>query len=182
MALPKPLQWFAGIVMGTPAVSREERREILPATLMTAAYQATEVLDVRDARKITIIVDGDAAEAGNQLTMIPLLNYQPAGYDAVPSATADQWFIPCVTDGSVTPAVVGGTLLAGADFTIADAFGQVTMLPIEIRSPTAAGAATAEWRFSFEVDVTAASWFHLQVADVDAGTKSTVQIWAVRSV
>lgn len=181
MAVNSDLQRFSQ-AGSPPRPTKEVARTLVNNVLSTAANQASDVLDVRSARRVTVLVDMDAGSANNQLRILPLMSYDALA--SVPLATDDVWFIPCVTDGAVTSVVPGGTGLAGADFTLASPFYRVDLRPIELRLPGEADAASFEGRFSFELDVTAAQYLHLQWADVDssAGTLSTVTMKAVRSV
>ncbi len=172
--------------VGAPIKGLEAPVTIMAATLQTAAYQATDVLDVRRCRRVTILIDGDAAAATSAISIIPLLSFDAGtwsdGAEQPPSATADVWFIPGVTDGAVTPSDPAGTLISGGDFTLIPEFGRVTYRPIEIMTEAFENA-TDELRLCLTIDVGDARWLHLQLADGSgAGTLATVLVKAVRSI
>lgn len=169
-----------GFSAPTPAICPADPSTLLSATLMTAAYQATSVLDVGDYREVTLLVDIDSGAATNALSILPLLSAQKDSTS--PLVTADAWFVPTVNDASVTAATPGGTALAGVDATLAPEFGAVTQLPLEILTQ-ATDNATDEQRLAITIKCPWARFFAALVADSSgAGTLATVAIQAVRSM
>lgn len=134
------------------------------ATLAASgAWTRSSIVEVRGARRITLMVDYDPAAISGYPVIIPLVScatVQPAAGD-------DSWFRPTVWDGSVTAAALTGTLATGTDFTISQNNGIVLMHPLAIRF-AAASAATDEYRPAVPIDVTPYRWFHFQVAEVGA--------------
>ena len=147
------------------------------SAITTATYVASSILDVSAWRKVTLYVDVDAGAASDALTLIPLFS----GSRVAPAtAIVDEWFVPCVTDGSLTAAALSATLLSGADFTAAPAFGEALLQPLVFTFTTSTDAAN-ERRFAITLDCSAHRFFHFQLADEGAGTKATVAVTAVRS-
>jgi hypothetical protein len=150
----------------------------MAATLLTAVYQATSVLDVGDYREVTLLIDIDSGAATNALSIIPLLS----GQIAPPLVTDDVWFTPTVNDGTVTAGTPGGTALAGVDVSLAPEFGTITQLPLELLTQ-ATDNASDEQRLAITIKCPWARHFAALVADSSgAGTLATVSIQAVRSM
>lgn len=161
----------------SPAKAREEKTSIQASDALTDTYQASSVLDVSEAREVTLLIKHNAGAAGNIPELLVLFSDQ----DAIPLTTDDVWYIPNETDGSITAALPGGTLFPSADFTLVPEFARVTVRPLQIRIETT-DAATDELRLAITLKCTWAKWMHVQYVDDSGTTLGVIVIDAVRSV
>jgi hypothetical protein len=144
--------------------------------LLTTTYVASDVIDVREARQIALLIAADAGAADNVPTMLLL----GACAATAPLATDDSWYGLPAYDGVVTPNLPTSTKLSGADFSLTPEWGAVTVLPANLKLQ-ATDNATDEIRLSVVIDVSWCTHFHLQAADVGGGaTKASLLVQVVR--
>jgi hypothetical protein len=152
---------------------------LAPTACAAAGAQAFagKVVNVAEARYITLLCDYDAAAAGGRPSIVPLI----AATGTEPSATDDSWFVPGVWDGAIT----GGTLGAipsGADWTAAPDFGLALFRQLAIVLEPADGS-TNELRVAVPINVTWATWFTLAYAEHGVtGSPGTLGVQYVLSV
>lgn len=161
----------------TPAAAREAKTSIQASDTVTAVYQASAVLDVSEAREVTLLIKHSAGAAGNIPELLVLLSDQ----DVRPVATDDVWYIPNETDGSITAALPGGTVFPGAGFTLTPEFARVTARPLQIRMETTDGI-NDEQRVAVTVKCTWAKWCHVQYVDASGTALGVIVVDAVRTV
>lgn len=147
---------------------------VLPAS---GAWTASEVIAVGPLRRLTLEIsyNASAATTTGYAQIIPILSEQNKGATTdltpvKPLFSDDVWFIPGVTDGSVTAgALAAGTIAASSTFTISGTFGQVQYNPLVIKvSPATANSAII--RVKVDIDVTSATWFYLQAREAGDAT------------
>lgn len=132
------------------------------------AWTRSSIVSVDGARRITLFIDYDAAAASGYPTIIPLGSCgTTTSSTAEPAAGDDSWFQLSTTDGSVTSAVLAGTLATGSDFTVTQPQGNSIAYPLAIRL-TAATGATDEYRQAITLDVGPLKWFHVQIQETGA--------------
>jgi len=166
---------------GSPRVSKEPEITIMSAQLLTGAYLATDVLDVRRTRRVDVSVQVNAGSAANRVSLIPVISKR-GGLTALPLPAEDVWTVPCEPAAPVASAAQGSGVPAGVDFTVADSFALIDANPAEIRMPACA-ADTAEHRWSFTLLLESAFYLYFLVTDADAsGTRATVSIRASRLI
>jgi hypothetical protein len=160
-----------------PRPDQTVRETVVSAVTCSTTYQASTVVDVTDAREVTFeLFHNFNAGDPQRLSILPLLSTATAA----PLATADEWTSPGISDGSVTAAVIGGTLLSGADFTANPEFGRVTMRSLEI-STELANNSTDELRMAVTIKCAHARWFHLQFAEHGGGTAGVLTVHVTKS-
>jgi hypothetical protein len=151
----------------TPIATPGGVEGVFDATLAASgAWTRSSVINVKNARKLTLYINYDPGAIGGYPGLIFLgSNGTTSTADAQPATDADSWFQLSAVDGSVTSAVGSGTLAAGSDFTIAQPEGWVTAYPMIVRL-TAATNAADEYRQAITIDVTPFRWVHFQAAEV----------------
>lgn len=168
----------------TPAVATEEASIVRANAILTSTYVASSVINVADARMITMLLKIAAGAATGFVQLIPLLAPKQTTnqVNSQPLTTDDVWLSPLEYDGTNTSAVPGGTILAGADFTLSPAYARVAVRPLLLRTE-AALVATDEIRVAVSVRCDWAGWFHVQCADTSgAGTLSDLEVKIVRTI
>ena len=137
---------------------------------------AGKIVNVAEARYITLLCDYDAAAAAGRPSIVPLISAE----SAQPLAGDDSWFIPGVWDGSITGGTLG-TIPAGADWTAAPDFGLALFRQLAIVLEPADGA-TNELRVAVPINVSWAKWFTVAYAEHGAtGDPGTLGIKYVLS-
>jgi hypothetical protein len=136
------------------------------------AYALTVAVDVFKSRWLHLFIAVDAAAAGNKVSIIPEVSMDPEG-------SAASFFVPSVTDGTVTVGNLGVSPLA--EYTVHN-FGAVTYVPVEILTPAAVGG-TDKLRMSVSLNVEKAYWIRFRVAEDGAvGTPATLALTFSKSV
>lgn len=154
---------------GVPRVATEHTAENLfhssgASVLLTTTYQGSDILDVKEARQIVLLVDVEGQAADNQVSILLL----GAVANDPPAANADEWFALPAYDGSVSAALPSSTKLSGADFTMTPEWGRFTVLPAEILiQPTDNDG--DEVRLAVVLDVSWCSYFQVHAADEGGG-------------
>ncbi len=147
------------------------------SAILTSTYVQTAIVDVTDARWLTIVIHGSAGAAAN----IPQMLIWFSNEANRPLTTDDVWTAPHSGDGSVSVAAPGGTAHAGEDATLVPESGIVVVRAGVIRLETSENA-TDEWRIRVPISVADARWVHLDCADVGGGTLTTLALWSIRSI
>lgn len=164
----------------TPVLIHPDDPTTVWSAILTATYQQpTYPLPVGPYRELTLLLNIDAAAADGTggISIIPALSASKT----LPSVDDDVWFIPGVTDGSVTAALPGATVAVGADYTLTPEFGQTAIRPWEILPGDDWDNATDEIRMAITIKCAWAKWFHIAVADPSgAGTLATLIAQVVR--
>lgn len=132
------------------------------------AWTRSDIVSVDGARRLTMLIDYNPAAASGYPTII-VLGSVGSLTDGVttPAAGDDVWFQLSTTDGSVTSAVLAGTLATGSDFTVTQPQGNAIAYPLAIRL-TAVTNATDEVRQAVTVDVGPFKWIHIQAQETGA--------------
>lgn len=142
--------------------------EIRATAALTAAWVATPVVGVRDARTLTLEILYDAAEGttAGQAQIIAL----GSNAAAAPLVADDQWVALGAVDASPTDAVLTGTMPTGFDPTITPEWGVYSVRPGVLETlPTDAG--TDKIRIGVPLDVTGYRFVCVlakEVGDVEA--------------
>lgn len=141
----------------------------------SGAWSRSSIVDVVDARKITLLIDYTTdATSGTDgyVEIVPMVAFtsdSPAAGDAT-------WFVPGVWDGSVTEGTLAGTLPTGTDFTATPMFGKTKHLPLCIRLDPA-DADTDRIQIAVTIDVTSARWFQLMAHEAgDTSNPGTLAV------
>lgn len=160
-----------------PIPEKQVAQTLLAATQAAAAYTSTAPFSVIGARAITLFIDADAAASGDRLA----LNIAVSNSELLPAAGADEWFLPVVTDGSVTIGAGGGAVATGVDWTLLPAgWGLVVLSPGEYRFPAFSGASEeGRWAVSFDVSRFRHVW--ILYADIGGATRGTYAITVAQS-
>jgi hypothetical protein len=140
---------------------------VLPAS---GAFVASAVNPCDKQRRVSLEVQYAANAATTTgaaeiifLTSRQILNSTQSG---PPLYTDDVWYIPLVTDGSVTAgALTAGTIQGGPTFTGTMSFNKMTYRPLAIEL-SAATANSAVLRAVIDIDVTGATWWYLQAREI----------------
>lgn len=161
---------------GVPTVATESATTIVDGVTLTNQYQASDVVDVREAREVTLLIDINAGSDGNIVSILPF-----GSVANEPAVGDDSWFSLPVSDGTVTAATLGQTLHTGADMTNQPEWGTTAVYPMRAKLPTS-DAATDELRIAVPLHVGWCRWFFVSVNDDDGtGTLADATIQVVRS-
>lgn len=170
----------------SPVVSCERPSTILSnagaALTLTTTDQASDVVDVEDAREIVVLVQFTPGAAGSFYQLRFLLSAEDAPTPTstrAPAVGDDVWYAPAVYDGSVIASVPAGSLVAGADYTNDPEWGVVTMRPLIVYSELGNNA-TDKIRQAYVVKCGWAKYFHMVASDQSAGTKGAILVKAAR--
>lgn len=141
---------------------------VLPAS---GAWTQSEVVAVQPLRRLVVEVSYNANEStttGYPQIIVALSSQANAGVVGAPAPAVgdDVWFVPGITDGSVTAgALTAGTIGSGSDYTVTASWGAVDYRMMVINAK-AALANSDKIRMRFSVDVTDAKWFMLQAREI----------------
>jgi hypothetical protein len=133
---------------------------IASATLAASGawVRSTPVLDVRGARRLTLLIDYIAATGGvgGYPEVIPLVSFegQPPANDAA------VWFGMGVWNGTVTESTISGTLPTGTDFTTAPNWSVAKHEPLIVSLDPADNVAD-RIQVAITLDITSARWFQI---------------------
>jgi hypothetical protein len=134
---------------------------IASAALLAAGAwsRSAAVLDVRGARRITLLIDYIANAVGGVggfPEIVPLVSFE----GQPPGAADPVWFGMGVWNGTVTEGTLSGTLPAGTDFTPAPNFAVTKHEPL-IVSLDPADNVSDRVQMAVTIDVTSARWFQI---------------------
>lgn len=130
----------------------------LPASGAWATGAAA--IDLEGARRLTVLVDYDAAAIGNYPHLIVL----GSALEVAPGLTDDSWYDLPIHDGSVNPVTRAGTWTGPAQMTNDPPWGEVLLRGSLYRFP-AAVAAPDKWRRGIPFDVTEYRWAAIHIAE-----------------
>lgn len=150
---PRPTVIFEGTTAGT--------KETLTATL-----QASDIIDVREAREIALLVEVSYGETDSQVSLFPVGSSEATQPSLI---TDDQWFnLPAST--AVSAAVPSGlTQLSNVDFTLSPEFGAASVYPLQVNL-AAADATSDEMRIAVRLDVSWCKYFAVLLGDGSGAT------------
>lgn len=141
------------------------------------AWSRSSIVSADGQRKMTLFIDYNPAAAGGYPTIIVLGSTgTTSDPNSTPGGGDDVWWQLSTTDGSVTSAVLAGTLATGSDFTVAQPQGNAIAYPLAIRL-TAATNATDEYRQAVTIDVGPYKWIHIQAQETSAGSPGTLGVY-----
>lgn len=151
-------------------------------TLFTSAQLAASgawtrgdaVIDVRGAREIALLIDYTAH--ASTTTGYPQVVPMVACATTAPAVGDATWFVPAVTDGTLTATALAGTLPTGTDFTANPPMGVALLYPLVIRL-NAATANSARTQMACRINVAPYKWFQLMAAEKgDTTNRGTLAI------
>lgn len=152
-------------VKGTPRATETVSLSIFASAALAAsgAYTRSSIISVDAARFISLQCDYDphASSTAGYPMIVPLVS----NADDEPAAGDDSWFQMPITDGTLTAGTLAGAVPSGADYTLAQDQGVVTVYGLAVRL-AASQANTNEYRQAVDLDVTRYRWFHFIVGEV----------------
>lgn len=124
-------------------------------------WTRSDIISVMDAREIVLLIAYDpSTSSGGYPHIVPLVSCN----QAQPAAGDDSWYMPGVTDGTVTEVSADTGLPSGADYTAVPGYGEVLYRPIMLRCD-AADNASDEIRLAIRLNVAPYRWLHLICAE-----------------
>jgi len=166
---------------GVPRVWTESAFAIRAEAVTTTTHVAADLVDVSEARRLSLLITIDGADSSGTVQMLLGLANEDGVGGAPPLTTADVWYPGAAYDGSVTVVDPAGSILASTDWTFQPEWAKLTLRPGFLEFE-AIEAATDEIRIRVKVDVEDARWFYCSVNSAGAGTLPGVAIKACRSL
>lgn len=145
------------------------------ALTLTATHVVGDVIDVREARELVLLVDVNAGAASNTVELIPHFSLQ----GTEPTSSDDAWFVPAVQDGSVTAELPALTRHSGAAYSLVPEWGTQVYHPLKIELPESDNDSD-EMRVMIVLNVERARWFMLSAACAGAGTLDDLLVKGAR--
>lgn len=150
--------------------------ELRASAVLTAAWVASNIISVRDARKITLFIAYNAAAAGTANR--PQMIFAVSGELTAPAIGTDEWYALGLTDAAPTAAVLTGTGPTGWDATITpEYYNHVVAGASFTLQPSDNG--TDKIRCTLTLDVTGAKHFVMlakELGDTDADQLGTLGV------
>lgn len=153
------------------------------SAVLTAAWIATDVVSVEQARRVTLFLAyaADASGTANraQIRIMCAAEDDPSDGSA-PEVADDVWYAPTIIDATPTVALVTGTKETGATATVVQPEHAVVVArPIAITLGEPSDAGTDVMRYAITIDVTPYRWLYCackELGDTDAGDLGTLGI------
>lgn len=157
--------------------------ELRASAVLTAAWVATDVVSVADARRVTLFCKYSADSSGTanraQLRIMCSAEDDPSD-GGVPDVADDVWYAPAVVDATPTVALVTGTKETGATMTVTSPEHAVVVArPIAITLGEPSDNGTDVWHLALTIDVTPYRWMYCaakELGDTDSGDLGTLQV------
>lgn len=148
-----------------PGIARDLRTSLV----LTSAWVATSVINVEDARRITLLISytigASASAARPQMTFWGSCEDGTAEGVAPAIASVAKWYAPGIIDSVTTDAALTGTAVASFVPSVAETFRNYAVGPLSVTllpSVTAADVIAV----ALSLDVTSFRWFHMQAKEL----------------
>ncbi len=173
-------------VMPYPAAGKA--KDLRTSLVLTADWVATEVVSVRLARRLTLLIAYDADGSGTnnrcQITAWGACEDGTANGASPAIASVDKWYAPAVIDAVATDAVLTGTKVTNFTPSLTPEYRNYAIGPASFTT-IAADNGTDKIRVALSLDVTPFRWFHIQcreLGDTDAGDLGVLGVKYVLSL
>lgn len=143
--------------------------DLRTSLVLTNAWVATEVVNVSEARRCTLLIAYDiaasAVSARPQITVWGACEDGTSRGVAPAIASVDKWYAPAVLDAVATDAALTGTAVSNFVPSVAETFRNYAAGPLSI---TLLPSVTAldKIRVALALDVTHFRWLHVQAKEL----------------
>lgn len=145
-----------------PMAAASAPLQVYSATLpASGGWQASDLIRCGSARRATLWIKYTSNASGGDLgypEIVPLVS----AADPEPAPGDDSWYVPGISDGTITSKTLAGSLVSGADFDVQPDFGQARYRGLVISTEPADGNSD-DVRIKVDLDVTAARYLQLHV-------------------
>jgi hypothetical protein len=144
------------------------------SAVLTAAWVATDVVSVRNARRVTLFCAyaADAGGTANRAQIRVMASAEDAAGGTAPTVATDVWYPPAIVDATATATLLTGTKETGATMTTTQPeHGVVVARPLAITLGEPADAGTDVGRMAITLEVGPYRWLYVaakELGDTDA--------------